>query len=67
MFGNSPVEGIKKTLSEEFRFHSSSYHENLFSSFELDNRTLSFIKYYNRTVLDWFSPLLFGQSTFRFQ
>ncbi len=52
MVVNFAIEGIKKSLSEEFKFHGSSYHENLFSSFELDNRTLSFIKYYNRTVLD---------------
>jgi len=52
MFAYSPIEGIKKTLFEEFKFHSSSYHENLFSSFVLDDRTLSFIRYYNRTVLD---------------
>ncbi len=52
MIGNFAIEGIIKSLSEEFKFHSSSYHESLFNSFELDNRTLSFIGYYNRTVLD---------------
>jgi hypothetical protein len=52
MFGNSPFEWINKTLSEEFKFHSPSYHESLFSSFKLDQRTQSFIAYYNRTVLD---------------
>ena len=60
MIWNSAVDGIKKSLSEEFKFHSSSYHDNLFSSFTLDSRTLSFIKYYNRTVLDK-ERIIFGE------
>lgn len=60
MIWNSAIEGIMKSLSDEFKFHSSSYHESLFSSFTFDNRTLSFIKYYNRTVLDK-ERIVFGE------
>jgi len=43
---------VKKKIEEDFRELNEQEIENFFDNFRNDKRTLSFIKYYNKTVLD---------------
>lgn len=43
---------VKKQIEEDFKGSTAQELENFFEQFRKDKRTLSFISYYNRTVLD---------------
>ena len=51
---------IKNQIKKDFEYLNEFDLERFFDSFSSDKRTLSFIKYYNRTVLDK-EPLDFGE------
>ena len=46
------IESIKKKIEEDSKFLNEQEIEKFFDNFRNDTGTASFIKYYNRTVLD---------------
>lgn len=43
---------VKKKMEEDFKDRNEQVLEKDFDKFQCDNRTLFFIRYYNKTVLD---------------